>query len=337
MIRFNKNLENFDYPLTQQQIDLVENSSSVGLRLATDPRVLVLPTELPTPTYPEDGIDFWSELYDVVRATSLSKKSVKFDSNTDHYDNVDWFKINSNILIPGKPFVSETIKKIYGVKYTGQGAELVHADFPTDILTNLAKNLMSQGAKLRKILPNVEYKRFTDGVVMLGHSIGWAVHTVSPSAFAAKWHFGRPRPEEVIHNFCNGQYDVPEVIARALDECLDMDKVKLNAANFTMYPEGAPMHPAYPAMHGAAAGAGVLFNVLFDLTDNQKDEVRRTMANIALFRDFAGVHYKSDSLVGLELGEMVMIKALPSFLANYGADPVEVAAIAQAERSNWLQ
>ena len=335
-MRFNKNGDSFDYPLTQEQIDLVEASPAVGLRLPSDPRVLVLPSELPTPTYPEDGIDFWNELYDVVRATSLSKKGVMFDSNTDPYDNVDWFKINANVLNPDKPFVSETIKKFYGVKYAGQGAELVHADFPTDVLTQLAKNLLSQGAKLRPILPNVEYQRFTDGVVMLSHAIGWAIHTVSPSAFAAKWYFGRPRPEEVIYKFAKGEYDVPNVIARALDECLDMDKVIKSANNFTMYSEGCPMHPAYPAMHGAAAGAGVLFNVLFDLTDDQKDEVRRTMANIALFRDFAGVHYKSDSLVGLELGEMVMIKALPSFLANYGANPAEVTTIAEAERSNWL-
>ena len=45
------------------------------------------------------------------------------------------------------------------------------------------------------------------------------------------------------------------------------------------------------------------------------DELNKLAANIALSRDAAGVHYRSDSLNGLRLGEAVAISLMWDFLS----------------------
>ncbi len=100
------------------------------------------------------------------------------------------------------------------------------------------------------------------------------------------------------------------------------------------YPEGCPSHPAYPAGHAAIAGACVtvlkaFFNEAFMLNHpvmasadglslvphkgtalTVGGELNKLAANIALGRDAAGVHWRSDSSAGLTLGEAVAVKTL---------------------------
>ncbi|MES0213680.1 vanadium-dependent haloperoxidase [Mesorhizobium sp. M0028] len=105
------------------------------------------------------------------------------------------------------------------------------------------------------------------------------------------------------------------------------------------FPEGCPTHPAYPSGHATAAGACVtvlkaLFNETYDMTgvDNpiyvpdftgkflvpaaeQKvlsvgGELNKLASNITTFREFAGVHWKSDSIQGMLVGEQVALKIL---------------------------
>jgi membrane-associated phospholipid phosphatase len=99
------------------------------------------------------------------------------------------------------------------------------------------------------------------------------------------------------------------------------------------YPEGSPTHPSYPAAHAATAGACVtalkaFFNESFVLPNTVVSsadglsllpynepltvggELNKLAANIALGRDFAGVHYRSDGIEGLKLGEAVAIGIL---------------------------
>jgi hypothetical protein len=109
------------------------------------------------------------------------------------------------------------------------------------------------------------------------------------------------------------------------------------------YPEGSPAHPSYPAGHAAIAGACVtvlkaFFNESFaipapvvasadgtalqpyDGTLTVGDELNKLAANIALARDTAGVHYRSDGIDGLNLGESVTVGMLHDIALTYHED-----------------
>ena len=107
------------------------------------------------------------------------------------------------------------------------------------------------------------------------------------------------------------------------------------------YPEGCPTHPAYPAGHACVAGAGVtvlkaFFNETFIIpkpvqvtSDGSAlfsyegtpltvgGELNKLASNIALGRDTAGVHWRSDGIEGLKLGEAVAIEILRDFRKTY--------------------
>ena len=100
------------------------------------------------------------------------------------------------------------------------------------------------------------------------------------------------------------------------------------------YPEGAPTHPSYPAGHAVIAGAcatvlKAFFNENFVIPqavtpapDGQTlkpykegelkvgAELDKLAENVALGRDWAGIHWRSDGDAGLRLGEAVAINVL---------------------------
>jgi hypothetical protein len=100
------------------------------------------------------------------------------------------------------------------------------------------------------------------------------------------------------------------------------------------YPEGSPLHPSYPAAHAAIAGACVtvlkaLYNPSFVIPSpvtasddglslvpytgaalTVGDELNKLASNISLGRDAGGVHYRSDGIEGLKLGEAAAISML---------------------------
>ena len=110
------------------------------------------------------------------------------------------------------------------------------------------------------------------------------------------------------------------------------------------YPEGSPLHPAYPAGHAAIAGActtvlKAFFKESFvmpqpveasadglsllpyrgsDLTVG--GELNKLASNIALGRDAAGVHWRSDGIEGIKLGEAVAIWILRDLRGTYHED-----------------
>ncbi|HEX8090347.1 MAG TPA: vanadium-dependent haloperoxidase [Blastocatellia bacterium] len=100
------------------------------------------------------------------------------------------------------------------------------------------------------------------------------------------------------------------------------------------FPEGCPTHPSYGAGHATVAGACVtLLKALFDedfvITDpvmptpdgsalvpyvgpplTVKGELHKLGFNIALGRNIGGVHWRSDALVSLPVGEQITISIL---------------------------
>ena len=105
------------------------------------------------------------------------------------------------------------------------------------------------------------------------------------------------------------------------------------------FPEGSPMHPSYGAGHATVAGACVtILKAFFDHTQclTEKDsayqadpltggrtikqvespaltvegELNKLASNISIGRDWAGVHYFSDYLESLRLGELIALSIL---------------------------
>ena len=114
------------------------------------------------------------------------------------------------------------------------------------------------------------------------------------------------------------------------------------------YPEGSPTHPAYPAGHATFVAAGVTMLKAFFREDfiipkpmkptpDGKDinlyqigpdgpaltvggELNKLAANIAIGRNIAGVHWRSDGLEGNKLGEAVAISILEDLRKIYNED-----------------
>ena len=110
------------------------------------------------------------------------------------------------------------------------------------------------------------------------------------------------------------------------------------------FPEGSPTHPSYPAGHAALVGAGVTVLKAFfkgsALMPNPMTvgadglalapyggaaltvagELNKLASNISLGRDTAGVHYRSDGVEGMRLGEAVALGVLHDMLGCYTED-----------------
>ncbi len=100
------------------------------------------------------------------------------------------------------------------------------------------------------------------------------------------------------------------------------------------YPEGAPLHPSYPGGHAAIAGAcATVLKAFFDESfpiydpvDVTADgltlvpyrgrqltvggELNKLAWNISCGRDMSGIHWRSDAVAGLRLGEAVALSIL---------------------------
>lgn len=103
------------------------------------------------------------------------------------------------------------------------------------------------------------------------------------------------------------------------------------------FPEGSPTHPAYPSGHATIAGAAItILKAMFDdtvridvhvqpkkvnpndptlLVDTTLDttvgqELNKLAWDVAMGRDFAGIHWRSDAEEGIRLGEQVAIRWL---------------------------
>ncbi|HWG70325.1 MAG TPA: hypothetical protein VN692_13005, partial [Steroidobacteraceae bacterium] len=116
------------------------------------------------------------------------------------------------------------------------------------------------------------------------------------------------------------------------------------------FPEGCPQHPSYTQAHGGVAGAcATILKAAFDgaipwraLGDGSlklasgdglaleeysgadagqitvNGEIEKLASNIALARNFAGVHWRSDYEAGIRLGEAMALSVLADQRQLYG-------------------
>lgn len=162
----------------------------------------------------------------------------------------------------------------------------------------------------------------------------WLVHRrLRPETYGGRLHFQKTGakdyglPSEIgdsdgvsrVHN-AHGSYFLPMAFA-----------------------EGSPTHPAYPAGHATIAGAcctvlKAFFNenaimpapVMPNADGSALNpyggsltvggEINKLANNIALGRDWAGVHYRSDGVDGLQVGEQQAIGLLQDYSRTYNED-----------------
>ena len=160
----------------------------------------------------------------------------------------------------------------------------------------------------------------------------WLVHRrVRPEAFGGR-----------IHNHLTGAAKYP--IHCDLLNSAALQAVFSLTGSYLLpqaYPTGSPLHPSYPGAHMVVAGAGItalkaLFNESFVIPNpvmpsddalslvpytgaplTVGGELNKLASNIALGRDAAGVHYRSDGIEGIKLGEAIAISILRDTVTLY--------------------
>jgi membrane-associated phospholipid phosphatase len=234
-------------------------------------------------------------------------------------------------------------------------AEWNHNDFSYQCGINAVQILSALGCPLNSGNP---YKTSTTQVgfsTFGGPHILQLVAEVSTQALRAvwfqKWNVNRTiRPEEYalrVHQTKTGTQVYP-----VSNQVLNSDAVAQTfAAQGTYllsqaYPEGCPRHPSYPSGHATIAGAvatvlkawydgtfnfpapkvaaadGLSLSPYVGATLSVQGELNKLATNVAQGRCIAGVHYRSDSIGGILLGEQVAISVLRDqklqFNENFG-------------------
>jgi hypothetical protein len=161
----------------------------------------------------------------------------------------------------------------------------------------------------------------------------WLVHRrLRPEEFGGRVHLHRTR---------GAQYPIH---ADLLSTSGVLDVVWQRYGSYLLpiaYPEGAPMHPSYPAAHCTVTGACVtILKAFFDeaaplpnpVVANADgsalqpysgpaltvgSELNKLAGNLAVGRAFGGVHWRSDNTVGLQLGEAVALGILADERRTY--------------------
>lgn len=262
-------------------------------------------------------------------------------------------------------------------------AEYIHYDFMYQAFLNAALILMNSGPG--SIYNTNYYSSDTNpykhsktmvGFVTFGFPqvVDWLARVTTPALKAAwyqKWLVYRYlRPEEfggLVHRTKTGMANYP-----LHEEVLESHAAKEIYRRFgsyllpQAYPEGCPLHPAYPSGHASVAGAcATILKALFDETlvvpncvvpaaDGQslmpysgppltvRGEIEKLAYNVSIGRNFAGIHWRCDAVGGIQLGEEVAITILEDLVNTFAEDfegfkftrfngePVTITKMAQA-------
>jgi hypothetical protein len=198
------------------------------------------------------------------------------------------------------------------------------------------------------------YSTIQDGFVTFGQAevtdwLGRVTTAALKAAWFQKWKVHRRlRPEEL-----GGLIQQSRVAGRerpihaSLRNSPAVDAVFAKTGSYLLpqaYPEGSPLHPSYPSGHAVIAGAcAVVLKACFDgsmllpgcvepsadglsllpcaeYSPTVGDEVDKLAFNIAMGRNWAGIHYRSDANAGLRLGEDVAISILQDQVRTYTED-----------------
>lgn len=163
----------------------------------------------------------------------------------------------------------------------------------------------------------------------------WFVHRrLRPEAYGGRVH------NQILH------HRYPGVLHKDVLDSAVLDRMHSKNGTYLLpmaYAEGAPLHPAYTAGHATVAGACVtILKAVFDesfvisrpviptpdglLLDYASydgpeltvgGELNKLASNVATGRNMAGVHWRSDAMESLKLGEAIAISLLRDQRALY--------------------
>lgn len=232
----------------------------------------------------------------------------------------------------------------------------VHRDAIYQAYLNAALILLGVGAPFDPNNPYLSNNReegfVTHHISDVLTNVAYVAGLALTAAWAQKWFYHlRLRPEAMscrVHHQDIGDTDYS--IHNDLMSSSTVSAVKaFNASGTSLlplqYPEGSPAHPSYPAGHAVVAGAcATVLKAMFDESTDITTlmtvkhstngsnlvvyggstagmtvgtELNKLAANVAIGRDWAGVHYRSDSDWGMDFGEKVAIEFLRDVLASY--------------------
>jgi len=230
-------------------------------------------------------------------------------------------------------------------------AEYVHRDFSFQPYMNAALIMLALGKDALSPTNPYRSSRTQFGDITLGSKnvlslVAQAALLGQKGAYFHKWQVHRRlRPECFagrIETHASGrrQYDLHTDILQcdAVGQVLSQHRTRLLPV---VFPEGCPTHPSYPSAHACNAGAcATILKAFFDpdyvlprpveaTADGSAlepwrgpgltlgNEIDKLASNIALGRDAAGVHYRSDSIRGLFVGEQQALGLLRDYSRTY--------------------
>jgi hypothetical protein len=236
-------------------------------------------------------------------------------------------------------------------------AEWVHIDALYQGYLHACLILLGQGTRLDPGLPLYNSKTQAGFAQCGGPHILSFVTEVATRALKAVWYqkwfvHHRLRPEEYggrVHNHLAGAANYPlhpDILrSRAVAETFQKYGSYLLPQAFA---EGSPTHSSYGSGHATVAGACVtVLKAFFDETDTIKNpvvpnadgaalvpyqgppltvlgELNKVARNVAFGRNGAGIHWRTDALEGMKLGEAVVIGILEEQKLTYN-DNVEMS------------
>ena len=271
----------------------------------------------------------------------------------DHItDAANWL----NILRGGAPATAVSYDSTARYIATGRDlGEFVHRDFTYQAFLNAALILLGNGVPAQATNPYRSSANQGAFVTFGGAEVLARVADISQSALKAAWFqkwrvHRRLRPEVFagrIHELLTGGASYP--IHRDVLDSSITGAIHGNHGTWFLpmaYPEGSPTHPAYPAGHAVIAGAcATVLKAFFDgsvtiaspvavnpesngtelmpvtASLTVEGEINKLANNIAIGRNIAGVHWRSDGHEGLLLGEAVAVAALKDWKLTYHQKP----------------
>lgn len=229
-------------------------------------------------------------------------------------------------------------------------AQWVHIDALYQAYLHACLILLAQGTRLDPGLPLYDSKAQAGFAQCGGPHILSLVTEVATRALKAVWYqkwfvHNRLRPEEYggrVHNHKVGAAKYPlhsDVLkSQAIQEVFNRYGTYLLPQAF---PEGSPTHSSYGSGHATVAGVCVtVLKAFFDETDTIKNpmvpnadgtglipwtgqpltvlgELNKVATNIGFGRNGAGIHWRSDAINSLKLGEDVAICILEEQKLTY--------------------
>jgi PAP2 superfamily len=230
-------------------------------------------------------------------------------------------------------------------------AEYVHRDFSFQPYMNAALIMLALGKDALSSTNPYRNSRTQFGDITLGSKnvlslVAQAALLGQKGAYFHKWQVHRRlRPECFAgrietHAVGRRQYDIHNEIL----QCDAVARVRSQYGTRLLpvaFAEGCPTHPSYPSAHACNAGAcATILKAFFDADyvlpqpveatpDGSTleawrgadltlgNEIDKLANNIALGRDAAGVHYRSDSIRGLFVGEQQALGLLQDYSRAY--------------------